>query len=62
MPCAAGPITGGATTSSAEAPHEGLRAMVSSGYLESVGFDYEPPQLGDVFSSPDSIRKSVAQR
>ena len=63
MPCATAPLTDGTqTSSSAEAPHEELRAMVSSGYLESVGFDYEPPALGDVFSSPDSIRKGLAQR
>ena len=36
--------------------------MVSSGYLESVGFDYEPPALSDVFSSPDSIRRGVSLR
>jgi phospholipase C len=61
QPCAAAPITGG-TTVPPEAPHAELRAMVTSGYLEQMGFDYEPPALGDVFSSPDSIRMGVAAR
>ena len=57
-PCATSPTTDGVDVPP-EAPHEELRAMVSSGYLESVGFQYEPPALGDVFSSPDSIRKGL---
>ena len=61
-PCATAPLTNGTQASSAEAPHEELRAMVTSGYLEQVGYDYEPPALGDVFSDPDSIRKGLAAR
>jgi phospholipase C len=57
-PCATAPLTDG-TDVPPEAPHAELRSLVTSGYLEQMGYDYEPPQLGDVFSSPDSIRKGL---
>ena len=42
-----------------EAPHAELRELVSSGYLESVGYEFEPPTLGEVFREPDSVRKAL---
>jgi phospholipase C len=57
QPCAAQPGAGAGASS--EAPHEELRSLVSSGYLESVGYHYEPPTLGEVFRDPDSVRKGL---
>jgi phospholipase C len=63
-PCATSPTTDGTDVGididvGLHPPHAELRAMVTTGYLEQMGYRYEPPQLGDVFSSPDSIRKGL---
>jgi phospholipase C len=57
-PCATAPVTGGIDVPP-QAPHAELRDLVTSGYLERMGYVYEPPTLGQVFSAPDSIRRGL---
>jgi phospholipase C len=57
-PCATAPVTGGIDVPP-QAPHAELRDLVTSGYLERMGYVYEPPTLGEVFSAPDSIRTGL---
>jgi phospholipase C len=57
-PCATSPYTDGVDVPP-EAPHAELRDLVTSGYLERVGYDYEPPTLGEVFREPDSVRQAL---
>jgi phospholipase C len=62
-PCATDPVTGGIDIPpQTEAPHAELRELVTSGYLERVGYDFEAPRLEQVFSSPDSIRRGLGLR
>jgi phospholipase C len=62
-PCATADLTDGIDVPPQEqAPHAELREMVTSGYLERVGYDFEPPRLEQVFSSPDSIRQGLGLR
>ena len=63
-PCATAAVTDGIDVppSVDDAPHAELREMVTSGYLERIGYDFEAPRLEQVFSSPDSIRKGLALR
>jgi phospholipase C len=62
-PCATAELTNGIDVPPQEAaPHAELREMVTSGYLEKIGYDFEEPTLDQVFSSPDSIRKGLSLR
>jgi phospholipase C len=55
QPCAAGGLN---TPMVAPAPHD-LFDMVTSGYLDKLGFDYKQPSLGSIVRQPDTLRKAL---
>ena len=66
-PCATSSVTNGTDVGididvGLNPPHAELRALVTTGYLEQMGYDYEPPALSEVFREPDGIRKGIAAR
>ena len=52
QPCAAGGLNAPMV---APAPHD-LYQMVTSGYLDKLGFDYRQPSLGSIVRQPDTLR------
>jgi phospholipase C len=54
QPCAAGGLN---TPMVAPAPHD-LFDMVTSGYLDKLGFNYQQPTLGSIVRQPDTLRKA----
>jgi phospholipase C len=54
QPCAAGGLN---SPMVAPAPHD-LFEMVTSGYLDKLGFDYKQPSLGSIVRQPDTLRKA----
>jgi phospholipase C len=59
QPCALS--SHGTPTVVAPAPHDMVASMVNSGYLDQVGFNFQPPTLGDVVRQPDAVREAFAR-
>jgi phospholipase C len=57
QPCAVGGLD---SPMVAPAPHD-LFQMVTSGYLDKLGFDYKEPSLSSIVRQPDTLRKALAR-
>ena len=57
MPCAA---SGDATAGAERAKPHDLMDLVTSGYLERLGWDYQPARNSEIYREPDKLAKAIA--